>query len=366
MAAIFDTGTFGYPRHCQMPRPKKRTALQFLSRKRLAQLGKRFGLPVSSRSSKQDLLEVIATSTSASFIKIIKELNTAELRDICVGSQLSTTGEREALALAILGPRHEPPGSVQPCLRPFFGYYGGKWRDTPKHYPAPKYPTIIEPFAGSAGYSLRYPNKDVILVERDPTLVGIWNYLINASSSEILRLPDIKMDQSIDDLAVAQEAKWLIGFWLNRGVEAPRKRPSKWMRTGIRPGSFWGERVRRTIAEQLSYIRHWTVYEGDYTDSPNSGGATWFIDPPYQHAGQHYRFGSREIDYAQLGLWCGSRLGQAIVCENEGADWLDFKLLSTVKTTRRNRCSEVVWIQDPDRCTGAEDPRAARSAEQGL
>ena len=35
-------------------------------------------------------------------------------------------------------------------LRPFFGYYGGKWRDAVKHYPEPAFETIIEPFAGSA------------------------------------------------------------------------------------------------------------------------------------------------------------------------------------------------------------------------
>jgi hypothetical protein len=32
-------------------------------------------------------------------------------------------------------------------LRPFWRYYGGKWRAAPR-YPAPRYDTIIEPFAG--------------------------------------------------------------------------------------------------------------------------------------------------------------------------------------------------------------------------
>ena len=33
-------------------------------------------------------------------------------------------------------------------LRPFFGFYGGKWRDSPRHYPPPAHTRIIEPFAG--------------------------------------------------------------------------------------------------------------------------------------------------------------------------------------------------------------------------
>ena len=40
-------------------------------------------------------------------------------------------------------------------LRPFFCYYGGKWRAAPK-YPPPEHDTIVEPFAGAAGYATRY------------------------------------------------------------------------------------------------------------------------------------------------------------------------------------------------------------------
>ena len=39
-----------------------------------------------------------------------------------------------------------------------------------------------------------------------------------------------------------------------------------------------------------------------------------------------------------------ARLGQVIVCENEGADWLPFSPLADVKATRPNsRSIEVVW-----------------------
>jgi site-specific DNA-adenine methylase len=230
-------------------------------------------------------------------------------------------------------------------MRPFFGYYGGKWRDTPKNYPAPRHETIVEPFAGSAGYALRYPDRRVVLCERSPQIAAVWRYLIEATQAEIRAIPDIPMDGSVDDLDICEEAKWLVGLWLNRAAASPRKSPSKWMRSNIRPGSFWGERVRSTIAVQVDKIRHWQLIEGDYSNCDVAGPATWFIDPPYQLAGKHYRHGSSEIDFAALARWCSAREGQVIVCENEGADWLPFVPLDAVKTTRAGRRSrEVVWL----------------------
>jgi site-specific DNA-adenine methylase len=238
--------------------------------------------------------------------------------------------------------------AVPPRLRPFFGYYGGKWRDATKYYPAPKHSLIVEPFAGSAGYALRYAHLKVVLCELDPVIAGVWQYLTKVKASEIRRLPYLRPDQSLDDLHLPQEPSWLIGFWLNRATASPRKNPSKWMRSGIRPGSFWGERVRETIAKQVDVIRHWVVHNCSYEQCPVSGAATWFIDPPYQAAGKHYRLGSDQIDFGRLADWCTERQGQVIVCENEGADWLDFRPLANVKTTRRGRRSvEVIWTNEP-------------------
>lgn len=230
-------------------------------------------------------------------------------------------------------------------LRPFFGFYGGKWRDALKHYPRPAHRTIIEPFAGSAGYSLRHFNARVILFEVDPIVAGVWRYLTNVTPSEIRSIPDVAIDGSVDDLKVCEEARWLVGFWMNRGTSAPRKTPSKWMRDGIRPGSFWGNRVRETIASQVESIRHWEIHNESYERCSMARAATWFIDPPYQHAGQHYRFGSSSIDYGALAEWCQSLLGQVIACENAGATWLPFRRLAETKTTRRQgRSIEAVWL----------------------
>lgn len=238
-----------------------------------------------------------------------------------------------------------PELSSRAQLRPFFGYYGGKWRDAVKHYPPPEHETIVEPFAGSAGYSLRYAERNVVLCELDPILAAVWKYLINVSPGEIRRIRDLGPDECVDDLKVSEEARWLVGLWLNRATTSPRKSPSKWMRDKIRPGSFWGTRVRETIASQVDSIRHWKVYNCSYVDCPVTDAATWFVDPPYQEAGTHYRFGSKQIDFSELAKWCTSRPGLVIVCENDGASWLPFEKLAQVKTTRANRRSkEVVWM----------------------
>lgn len=253
----------------------------------------------------------------------------------------------QAKATTSGGEPGEQVASAGPRLRPFFGYFGGKWRDTLPNYPPPRHDTIVEPFAGSAGYSLRYPSKNVVLCEINPVVAGVWKYLIGAQPAEVLAIPDIPAGGSVDDLHLIPEAAALVGFWLNRGTSSPRKHPSKWMRDGIRPGSFWGDRVRKTIASQVEHIRHWKVYECSYADCPVDGEATWFVDPPYETTGHHYTFGSKGIDYAALAVWCRERKGQTIVCETNGAAWLPFKPLASVKTTRRGKLSpEVFWTSD--------------------
>lgn len=96
-------------------------------------------------------------------------------------------------------------------LKPFFTFYGGKWLFAP-NYGEPQHNTIIEPFAGSAGYSLNYYEHDVILVEKDPIIYSVWSYLISASSDDVMSLPEIDETTIIRDLDIHPGAKNLIGF----------------------------------------------------------------------------------------------------------------------------------------------------------
>jgi hypothetical protein len=234
-------------------------------------------------------------------------------------------------------------------LRPFFTYYGGKWR-VAKRYPAPQHERVVEPFAGAAGYSVRHYAHRILLVDADPVIVGVWDYLIRTPAAEIMRLPLWPgPDATIDDLHVCREARDLIGFCLNKGTTRPSKSPSAWMRSGAHDNEFWGEAYRARIARQVEYIRHWRIIHASYDAVPEVE-ATYFIDPPYQGAGKHYVYSSRALDYERLGEWCRSRPGQVIVCEGPGATWLPFRPHLQAKAnesaTGGKVSHEYIWTND--------------------
>ncbi len=243
-------------------------------------------------------------------------------------------------------------------LLPFFCYYGGKWRAA-KRYPEPNRKQIVEPFAGAAGYSLRYPHLDVSLYEVDDAVFGVWHYLINVSPAEIMQLPD-NVD-NVDEINATPEAKWLIAFWLNKGSATPKRTASSWSKSG--DTLTWGAVVKQRIAAQVPLIRHWKIFIRSYQDAPNIE-ATWFIDPPYSGAcGRHYR--CKIESYESLSQWCRERLGQVIVCERHGANWLPFKTFTTFqavyKQGRLASSIEVMWQNEPSSSNVTDDTSHAAS-----
>ncbi len=235
-------------------------------------------------------------------------------------------------------------------LRPFWRYYGGKWRAAPL-YPQPRHDTIVEPFAGAAGYALRYPSLRVILVEKYPPVAAIWRWLIGASRADVLRVPCV---EHVDDLpsSVTDGARFLVRFCLAVAQVRPANTLSSGFRrqrdTDPRWTCGWDEHQRDRVAAQVDRIRHWTLIEGDYTDAPDIE-ATWFVDPPYNNtAGARYPCGPAQIDYDQLGSWCRARRGQTMVCENAGATWLPFERFGRFRRSinTADGSPEVLWTND--------------------
>ena len=215
-----------------------------------------------------------------------------------------------------------------------WSYYGRKTKVI-DYYPHPIHDKIIEPFAGTAVYSLYNNNweKDITLLDKYDIVIKTWHYLQNTTREQILSLPEMNYKDKIDDHEyLSQEEKWLIGFNINGGSTQPKKTTMKF--------NVWN-RVKLQIADNLYKIKHWDIREGDYHDLDNVE-ATWFIDPPYQHGGKYYRHGTKNLDFQELGEWSTSRNGQIIICENTKADWLDFKPLKKMKGSLHTTI-EAIW-----------------------
>jgi hypothetical protein len=227
-------------------------------------------------------------------------------------------------------------------VRPFFPFYGSKW-NIARHYPAPAHDLVIEPFAGGAGYATYHDCRRVQLYDADPIIAGVWAFLIGSSSREILALPEMpEVGDNVDNYDLPQEAKWLIGFWLNRGSATPKKSRTAYSARTDRAQLNWGLRAKERIASQLPMLAGWTVTNGTYSKAPDEE-ATWFIDPPYGDKGKFYRVRFSAFD--ELGAWCRQRDGRVIVCEGGGADWLPFEPLGSFKSSL-GRAAEVVYFAD--------------------
>lgn len=218
-----------------------------------------------------------------------------------------------------------------------FSYYGSKSKLVDL-YPAPKHGKIIEPFAGSARYALKYFDRDVLLVDAYEVIVKIWHYLQQASEADILGLPNLTYKQSTDDYNLSEGERLLLGFLVARGSRRPAKVVQKFSSV---------EQDKKRIAKDLYKIRHWKIELGSYESIPNQC-ATWYIDPPYQNvgkAGYNVNERGKAIDFPALGEWCKQRKGQAIVCEVTTADWLPFEPLKE-QHGQKLTSTEAVWCND--------------------
>jgi site-specific DNA-adenine methylase len=245
---------------------------------------------------------------------------------------------------------------------PLFKYFGSKYRSS-KHYPAPRYPLIIEPFAGGAGYALRYRENNVLLCDLDSELIALWQWLIQADPDEIAAMPveGLITGQDIRTLGLSAGAAQLMRYWQRTG------HVSAWTISNITTGEsewctkhgkgqaggntgMWHRNTRDYLVQAVQEIRHWSAVCGSYETLPRIK-ATWFIDPPYQGVKySSYKHGLKGIDYSALADWCRSLPGQVIVAEQEGATWLPFVYSHEVSGMRGKmrgvagaKSREMIW-----------------------
>jgi site-specific DNA-adenine methylase len=222
-----------------------------------------------------------------------------------------------------------------------FSYYGSKSKIVDL-YPAPKFGKIIEPFAGSARYSLKYFDRDVLLVDKYQVIIDVWHYLQQASEKDILSLPDVKDGDDIRKFNLSNPERYLIGFCINRGSNEPKNIATPFLSNG-KSTQYWNkDKVR--ISKLVDKIRHWEIKLGSYDETHNQA-ATWFIDPPYQVGGHLYKV--NQIEFSSLAKWCKSRDGQVIVCENTKADWLPFSPMKRLEGQRNTFTVEAIWSNLP-------------------
>jgi site-specific DNA-adenine methylase len=249
-------------------------------------------------------------------------------------------------------------------MKPFFSYYGSKYRLCQQgFYPAPSLGNVvIEPFAGSATYSVYHEPKRAILIDKDPVIVGIWNYLINASEKQISSLPTMgykniyDFENALSELQ--QVERDLIGFWTAKARPQPSKSLGNWFTTYYKEKGcrVWNEYVKDRIISQLPKIRKWQAILGDYdTDdyfdylfliSKPWTHLTYFIDPPYSsNAGKKYKH--NKINYPHLKRWIEkNKQSQIIACENQDLTyrWADFNKTHEA-LNMRGKGKELAWVQ---------------------
>jgi 16S rRNA G966 N2-methylase RsmD len=216
-------------------------------------------------------------------------------------------------------------------------YYYGRKKQIAKYYPKPTFDTIVEPFAGSAAYSLYGSNwkKNVFLVEKDERVYAIWDWLVNrATSDEISQMPD---------LVVGEKSSSFLHV-----IHAATKMAFQYKTIKVTPvlARNW-EISKRNMALNLYKIKHWKIILGDYTNAPDIC-ATWFVDPPYRgDSGNGYNHSSGLLDYNKLAGWVYERQGEVICCEGAGADYLPFVPLLTLMGVAGKRSTEMIYYQSP-------------------
>ena len=232
---------------------------------------------------------------------------------------------------------------------PLFKCFGSKWMSA-RSYPPPDGGQIVEPFAGSAGYSLRYAHLvERVLVREQGHLAELWRWLINeATEADVRAIPlDTPPGTDIRRLGLTLGQALLLKNWQRTNNVGDCWTISPW---GNKPGQ-WTASTRARVAEEIALLKgKWGM-----TDTPwQVAGGTFFIDPPYQY---NYKYRCEPPDYVGLGvqvlgLDADLVIACEAVCQKTGAvpNYLPFEsshrqVTSRRKTNNHHHSNELVFTQ---------------------
>lgn len=232
---------------------------------------------------------------------------------------------------------------------PLFKWFGSKWLSS-KTLPAPIHDTVVEPFAGGAGYSLRHANKRVVISENDPHLFVLWSWLITTATESAIREIPIGVPEGTDirTLGLTLGQATLLKTWQRTNNVGDCWTISPW---GNKPGQ-WTANTRARVAEEFHAVKQWLVFrDACYAFAHSSTPATYFVDPPYQY---NYQYRQKPIDYGHLAELIQQLNGQKIVCEavcpktDRVPTWLPFEFWGSRITSRRkaennHHSKELIW-----------------------
>ena len=157
-----------------------------------------------------------------------------------------------------------------------FSYYGSK-AYIAGLYPEPRHRIVIEPFCGAAWYSVLHSDRQVMLNDLNPRIIGVWDWLINEATYEaMLPYRFFKKGQLIGDLPIDDRHRDFIGFCVGQGVIHPSRKATPrgcdWSRyPNFKSGAF--VKINRAI-QMLPGIRHWSVTFRDASDVAITSEAT--------------------------------------------------------------------------------------------
>ncbi len=238
---------------------------------------------------------------------------------------------------------------------PLFKWFGSKWISS-KRYPLPIHDSIVEPFAGGAGYSLRHHTKQITLAESNVSVFELWRWLIaEATEASVRDIPiDIPIGTDVRSIGLSRGQALLLKNWqrTNNISDGPGTwAVSKW---GNLPGQ-WTANTRSRVASELHLIKHWKIYQDGVSLMMTAGSepSTWFIDPPYKY---NYQYGCRSFDHTSLALHVKDLPGQVIACEavcqktGQIPDYLPFVPFAVTVTSRRkaannHHSSELIYVR---------------------